>query len=83
MFFQSENREIEDPDLFEGDIKLTEDQRAEVEARGERASINYRLWPNAVIIYDVESSIGKHFITVSSLSSLIYAMVFRSDSSPC
>lgn len=59
MINHLENRELEEPDLFEGDIKLTEDQRAEVEARGERASINYRLWPNAEIVYDVEASICK------------------------
>lgn len=59
VLFYTENREIEDPDLFEGDIKLTEDQRAEVEARGERASINYRLWPNAEIAYELDTSICK------------------------
>ncbi|KAK3738689.1 hypothetical protein QZH41_020339, partial [Actinostola sp. cb2023] len=65
------NRGIEDPDLFEGDIKLTKDQRAEVEARGERASINYRLWPNAVIVYDVESSIASEPRAMARLKEAI------------
>lgn len=54
-----ENRGIDDPELYEGDMKLTMDQRMEVESRGERAAINVQLWPNGEIIYDLDPTFCK------------------------
>lgn len=50
-----------DPDIFEGDIILTPEQRAAVES-GQRASITTGKWPGGVLVYTIDSSLGKLMI---------------------
>jgi hypothetical protein len=59
-----------DPNLFEGDMVLTVDQKAAIDAGRDptlvkgRASVNTPLWPNAVLPYTIDATLG--------LSSSIY-----------
>ena len=51
FFVLLENLNSNDRDLLEGDMKLLPGQ-----ARG---SVPFRLWPNGVFVYDIESSLSK------------------------
>ena len=64
----AENRDIEDPDLFEGDMRLTPLQRGyammglDVFATNRQgASIRSPLWPGGVLIYEISPTLGRPF----------------------
>ena len=64
----AENRDIEDPDLFEGDMRLTPLQRGyavmglDVSASNRQgASIRSPLWPGGVLIYEISPTLGRPF----------------------
>lgn len=54
-----------DPNLFQGDILLTRDQKAAIDAGGDpslvkgRASVNKPVWPNAVLPYTIDASLAR------------------------
>ena len=62
----TENQGIDDPDLFEGDMILTPEQRRRAElgldvdepSSLKRASIRSNLWPSGVVVYDIHSDLG-------------------------
>ena len=65
----AENRDIQDPNLFEGDMILTPEQRAyvmmglDVSAPNKQgAASRGPLWPNGVLIYDISPVLGKPFL---------------------
>ena len=67
-FFFSENRDINDPNLFEGDMILTPEQRGNIEmgldvfkTDRQGAAIRGRLWPGGVVAYDISPALGKFF----------------------
>ncbi|KAK3753070.1 hypothetical protein QZH41_016895 [Actinostola sp. cb2023] len=53
-----------DPNIFQGDILLTPDQKAAIDAGGDpslvkgRASVNKPVWPNAVLPYTIDRSMA-------------------------
>ncbi|CAH3121587.1 unnamed protein product [Porites lobata] len=60
-----ENRDIEDPDLFEGDMYLTPEQRGYAmmgldvfTSNRQGASIKGPLWPGGVVVYDIAPALG-------------------------
>lgn len=61
-----ENVGVYDPDLFEGDMILTPEQRMaaekglDVDNLSGRASIKSKLWPNGVMNYEIDSSLCKY-----------------------
>ena len=64
----AENRDIKDPNLFEGDMILTPEQRAyammglDVAAPNKQgAASRGPLWPNGVLIYDISPVLGEPF----------------------
>ena len=64
----AENRDIKDPNLFEGDMILTPEQRAyammglDVSAPNKQgAASRGPLWPNGVLIYDISPVLGEPF----------------------
>ena len=68
QFLFAENRDIKDPDLFEGDMILTPEQRAyammglDVAAPNKQgAASRGPLWPNGVLIYDISPVLGEPF----------------------
>lgn len=62
-----ENLEDGDPNLFEGDMILTAEQRAaaeagqDVDAPVSRGSIKRGLWREGVLVYEISSSLRKLF----------------------
>jgi len=54
-----------DPNLFQGDILLTADQKAAIDAGGDpslvkgRATVNKPVWPNAVLPYTIDSTLAR------------------------
>ena len=63
LFCLVENEGVYDPDLYEGDMILTPDQRMAAELGldvdnplGRGATIN-RQWPGAVMVYVIDSSL--------------------------
>ena len=62
-----ENMEDGDPNLFEGDMILTAEQRAaaeagqDVDAPVSRGSIRRGLWKEGVLVYEISSSLRKFF----------------------
>ena len=62
----TENRGIRDPNLFEGDMFLTPVERRNAElgldvdkpGYRKRGSVRSHLWPNGVVIYDIQSGLG-------------------------
>ena len=68
QFLFAENRDIKDPDLFEGDMILTPEQRAyvmmglDVSASNKQgAASRGPLWPDGVLIYDISPLLGEPF----------------------
>ena len=68
QFLFAENLDIKDPDLFEGDMILTPEQRAyammglDVSAPNKQgAASRGPLWPNGVLIYDISPVLGEPF----------------------
>ena len=61
-----ENVGVYDPDLFEGDMIFTPEQRMvaekglDVDNLSGRASIKSKLWPNGVMNYEIDSSLCKY-----------------------
>ena len=49
FIFRSENGNTRDKELVEGDMKFSPGQT--------RGSISDRLWPNGVIVYDIDESL--------------------------
>ena len=47
-------------ELYGGDMKFTEEQRAVIEGRT-RGSITNKRWPNGVVVYKIESSLCKYY----------------------
>ena len=67
--YVSENRDINEPDLFEGDMRLTPEQRGRVmmgmdfhKSDRQGAAIRQGLWPGGVIVYDIKPTLGKLLI---------------------
>lgn len=61
IYISAENLLTEEGDLFQGDIKLTVDQKFELlsgSLRG-KSSITSNLWPGGVLVYHIEPSLGK------------------------
>lgn len=62
---ETENIGITNPDLFEGDMILTPEQRlaavtgGDVSTAGARGSIRRGLWPGGVLYYTIDRSLGK------------------------
>lgn len=62
----TENRGIRDPSLFEGDMLLTPEERRSAELGLDvdkpnslkRGSARSHLWPNGVVIYDIQPDLG-------------------------
>ncbi|EDO29776.1 predicted protein [Nematostella vectensis] len=64
-----ENRGIEEEEeLFEGDMKLTEDQMNELDAR---AAIYTGKWPGGEVPYELDSSISSQPGAVSAINAAI------------
>ena len=70
-----ENRDIKDPDLFEGDMILTPEQRAyammglDVSAPNKQGGASRGpLWPNGVLVYDISPVLGEPFFLQHSNS---------------
>ena len=64
--FIAENRGIDKPDLFEGDMILTPEQRGYAEmgldvfaSNPQGAAIKSGLWPGGRVVYDIEPALGK------------------------
>ena len=62
----AENQGINDTNLFEGDIILTPGQKWTAEheldvdsSRRKRGSSRRRLWPGGIIVYAIQSTLGK------------------------
>ena len=61
----TENIGVRDPNLFEGDMILTAEQRAaaeagqDVDAAVSRGSIKRGLWRGGVLVYEISSSLRK------------------------
>lgn len=71
----AENRDIKDPDLFEGDMILSPEQRAyammglDVSAPNKQGGASRGpLWPNGVLIYDISPVLGESFFLQHSTS---------------
>ena len=70
-----ENENSQDPKLFEGDMELTAEQRhhaengEDVDSDRKRGSIRNNLWPNGVLVYQIDSSISKFFVYSINLKS--------------
>ena len=65
----AENIDVNDPQLFEGDIILPPQQRRKAEMgldvfipERKRGSSRFRLWPRGVVIYEVEPFLGKSLL---------------------
>jgi len=58
-----------DPNLFQGDILLTPEQRQAIESGGDpsRATVNMPVWPNAVLPYTIDSAMGRLTLTCQSI----------------
>lgn len=65
LFISSENEDADDPDLFQGDMILSPEERMSAELGLDasfslsRGSINKRLWPNAIVHYEINKTLGK------------------------
>ena len=65
-----ENAGVDDPDLFEGDMILTAEQRMAAEMGLDvdnplgRGSIKNRQWPGGVIPYEMDASLCKLFFNL-------------------
>lgn len=65
FFFLSENIGATDPNLFEGDMILTAEQRAAAEAGQDvdaplsRGAIRRGLWKEGVLVYEISSGFRK------------------------
>lgn len=63
-----ENRGVGDPNLFEGDMILTPEQRAaaeagqDMDAPASRGSIRRGLWKGGVLVYEISSNLRKLLI---------------------
>jgi len=62
-----ENRDINDPNLFEGDMILTPEQRGNIEmgldvfkTDRQGAAIRGRLWPSGVVLYDISPELAQN-----------------------
>ncbi|XP_020907018.2 blastula protease 10, partial [Exaiptasia diaphana] len=58
--------ESDDPNVYEGDMILTAEQRAAA-LHGQRASINSRLWPKGLFVYEIDSSLAGNSRAVSAI----------------
>ena len=71
-FWCVENIGVGNPDLFEGDMILTAEQRAaamagqDVDEPASRGAIRRGLWPGGVLVYEIDSSF-REFIEVFEL----------------
>ena len=69
----AENLGVRDPNLFEGDMILSQEQRLkaemelDVDSSVKRGSIRNKLWPDGVIAYVIQSDLGKLFINISGI----------------
>lgn len=52
-------------DLFEGDMRLTFEQRVVINEKNGRGSIRTKKWTGAVMPYVVDSSLGKEFLSLN------------------
>ena len=68
MLDSTENAFTYDPDLFEGDMILTPEQRAAALSGGDvdqplgRGATKNRQWPGGVMAYVVDSSLCKYIV---------------------
>jgi len=64
-----ENRGLHDPNVFEGDMILTPEQRykaehgMDVDSDRKRGSSRFRLWPGGVVVYAIQSTLGRFLST--------------------
>lgn len=71
----AENLGVHDPNLFEGDMILTPEQRLEaemgldVDSSLKRGSVSNRLWPDGMVAYEIQPDLGKFFINIYVLYS--------------
>ncbi|KAL9973968.1 hypothetical protein ACROYT_G020495 [Oculina patagonica] len=70
-----ENAGINDPNLFEGDMILSKEQirRAEagedIDSSLKRGSSRFRKWPNGVVSYVIDSSLGRNSRAVTAIKA--------------
>ncbi|KAL9973971.1 hypothetical protein ACROYT_G020498 [Oculina patagonica] len=68
-----ENADIKDPNLFEGDMILSKEQirRAkageDIDSSRKRGSSRFRLWPNGIVIYAIDSSLSRSSRAVAAV----------------
>ena len=74
----AENRGIDDPDLFEGDMILTPEQRGYAEMgldvhtpNRQSASIKSGLWPGGLVVYEIERALGKVLTSTNNINKFI------------
>ena len=69
----AENENSQDPNLFEGDMELSPEQRhhaengEDVDSDRKRGSIRNNLWPGGVLVYQIDSSISKFLVNSINL----------------
>lgn len=63
LYTFTENRGVDDPNLFEGDMRLTPEQRKELLASvlQKRGAQRWGQWPNGVLIFTISPTLGKKF----------------------
>lgn len=62
--------------LFEGDMKLSDNQRAAIDGQAGRGSITTRKWTGGVLPYVIHSSLCKKFL-FSVMSHLSFFLLLR------
>ena len=76
--YLAENVGVHDPDLFEGDMILSEEQirRAEngedIDSSRKRGSSRFRMWPNGVVPYVIDASLSESTFSVTIYNCLKY-----------
>ena len=68
LFQPTENRHLNDPNVFEGDMLLTPEQVKaamkgnDLEGPGERAAIINQQWPGGVMVYEISPELGIYLV---------------------
>ena len=79
VFFFLENQGISDPNLFEGDMILTPEQRYRAEHgkpvfgsnRRKRGASTFALWPLGVLVYEIDQTLGEFSVKLSQTLAII------------
>ncbi|KAL9973977.1 hypothetical protein ACROYT_G020504 [Oculina patagonica] len=70
-----ENLGVHDPNLFEGDMILTPEQRLEaemgldVDSSLKRGSVRNRLWPDGIVAYEIQSDLASDSRAVAAIKA--------------